>query len=61
MNRWIVAVLSATKAVAKRKPEKYQAFAGFEPMTSAMPLQQSWVLNLFQAFVLLDPWYSELR
>ena len=28
-------------AVAKRKPEKIQACTGFEPLTSAIPVQRS--------------------
>ena len=31
----IIAVVKATFAVAKRKPEKIQACTGFEPLTSA--------------------------
>ena len=33
--------MDATFAVAKRKPEKVQACMGFEPMTSAIPVQRS--------------------
>ena len=31
-------VESAIYAIAKMRPEKYQAFAGFEPLTSAIKL-----------------------
>ena len=43
-----MAVIYATFAVAKRKPEtkKIQAGTGFEPLTSAIPS-----LNFFQAFL----------
>ena len=38
----IIAVIDATFAVAKRKPKKKnQAFTGFEPLTSAIPVQRS--------------------
>ena len=33
----IIAVIDATFAVAKRKPEKIQVCTGFEPLTSAIP------------------------
>ena len=33
----IIAVIDATFAVAKRKPEKIQPCTGFEPLTSAIP------------------------
>ena len=33
----IIAVIDATFAVAKRKPEKIQACTRFEPLTSAIP------------------------
>ena len=33
----IIAVIDATFAVVKRKPEKIQACTGFEPLTSAIP------------------------
>ena len=37
----IIAVIYATYAVAKRKPEKkIQACTGFEPLTSAIPVQR---------------------
>ena len=34
----IIAVIYATFAAAKRKPEKNQACTGFEPLTSAIPV-----------------------
>ena len=37
----IIAVVYATFADAKRKPEKLQACTGFEPLTSAIPVQSS--------------------
>ena len=38
----IIAVIYATYAVPKRKPEKkIQACTGFEPLTSAIPVQRS--------------------
>ena len=37
----IIAVIDTTFAVVKRKPEKNQACMGFEPMTSAIPVQRS--------------------
>ena len=37
----IIAVVKATFAFAKRKPEKIQACTGFEPLTSAIPVQRS--------------------
>ena len=37
----IIAVIDATFAVAKRKPEKIQACIGFEPLNSAIPVQHS--------------------
>ena len=45
----IIAVVDATSAVAKRKPEKkVQAFTGFEPLTFAIPVQRStiWAYKL---------------
>ena len=36
-----IAVIYATYAVAKKKPEKIQARTGFEPLTSAIPVQRS--------------------
>ena len=46
--RKITAVMYATFAVAKRKPEKkkIQACTGFEPLTSAMPVQRSAMIFL---------------
>ena len=42
MNKWkIIAVIYATLAVAKIKSEEIQAWTGFEPMTSAIPVQRS--------------------
>ena len=56
MNRWksymrtagwritwkkIIAVIDATFAAAKRRPDKIQACTGFEPLTSAIPVQRS--------------------
>ena len=38
----IIAVIDTTYAVVKRKPEKKnQACTGFEPVTSAIPVQHS--------------------
>ena len=37
----IIAVIYATFAAAKRKREKIQACTGFEPLTSAIPVQRS--------------------
>ena len=37
----IIAVIYTTFTVGKRKPEKIQACTGFEPMTSAIPVQRS--------------------
>ena len=37
----IIAVIYATFAVAKRKPEKIQACTGFEPLNSAIEVQRS--------------------
>ena len=37
----IIAVIDATFLVAKRKSEKIQACTGFEPLTSAIPMQRS--------------------
>ena len=38
----IIAVLYATFAVAKRKPEKDSGlYSGFDPLTSAIPVQRS--------------------
>ena len=37
----IVAVINATYAVAKRKPEKKIRFAGIRTLTSAIPVQRS--------------------
>ena len=37
----IIAVLDTTFAVVERKPEKIQACTGFEPLTSAIPVQRS--------------------
>ena len=37
----ITAVTYATFAVAKRKAENIQASMGFEPLTSAIPVQRS--------------------
>ena len=36
-----IAVIYATFAVTKRMPEKIQARTGFEPLTSAIPVQPS--------------------
>ena len=36
----IIAVIDATFAVARRKPENIQACAGIEPLTSAIPMQR---------------------
>ena len=33
-------LLNATFAVVKRKPEKIQAYLGFKPLTSAIPVQR---------------------
>ena len=45
--RKITAVMYATFAVAKRKPEKkIQACTGFEPLTSAIPVQRSAMIFL---------------
>ena len=42
IRRKIIAVIYATFAVAKRKPEKKnQAYTGFEPLTSQIPVQRS--------------------
>ena len=37
----IIAVIYANFADAKRKPEKLQSCTGFEPLTSAIPVQSS--------------------
>ena len=37
----IIAVIYANFADAKRKPEKLQGCTGFEPLTSAIPVQSS--------------------
>ena len=37
-DKKIIAVIDATFAVAKRKPEKIQACTGFEPLTFAIPV-----------------------
>ena len=37
----IITVIDITFAVVKRKPDKNQACTGFEPMTSAIPVQRS--------------------
>ena len=37
----IIAVIDATFVIAKRKSEKIQACTGFEPLTSAIPMQRS--------------------
>ena len=37
----IIAVIDTTFAVVKRKPEKNQAYTGFEPMTPTIPVQGS--------------------
>ena len=37
----IIAVIDATFVVVKRKSEKIQACTGFEPLTSAIPMQRS--------------------
>ena len=37
----IITVIDITFAVVKRKPVKNQACTGFEPMTSAIPVQRS--------------------
>jgi len=52
----IVAVVRTALAVVKLKVEKIQAWAGFEPVTSAMPVQcfanwaikptESWLFTL---------------
>ena len=36
----IIAVIDATFAVVKRKPEEIQACTGFEPLTSVIPVQR---------------------
>ena len=41
----IIAVIDATFAVAKRKPEKIQACTGFEPLTSAIPTALNQLLS----------------
>ena len=46
----IIAVINVTFAAAKRKPEKIQACTGFEPLTSAIPVQRSTNNFFFQAF-----------
>ena len=40
-KRKMSAVIDATFAAAKRKPGKIQACTGFEPLTSALPVQRS--------------------
>ena len=40
-----IAVIDATFAVAKRKPEKIQACTEFGPLTSAIPVQRSYQLS----------------
>ena len=41
-----MAVIDATFAVVKRKPEKKNhACTGFKPLTSAMPVQHSYQLS----------------
>ena len=42
---WIIAVIDATFAAAKRKLEKIQACTGFEPLTSAIPVQRSYQMS----------------
>ena len=37
-DKKIIAVIDATLAFAKRKPEKIQACTGFEPLTFAIPV-----------------------
>ena len=37
----IIAVTYTTSAVVKLEPEKIQAWTGFEPVTSAIPVQCS--------------------
>ena len=37
----IIPVIDATFAAAKRRPDKIQACTGFEPLTSAIPVQRS--------------------
>ena len=36
-----IVVIDATFVVSKRKSEKIQACTGFEPLTSAIPMQRS--------------------
>ena len=40
-KNFIAVVVDASFAVAKRKPEKFQACSGFQPLTSAIPVQRS--------------------
>ena len=44
-GRKIIAVIDATFAVANRKPEKIQAFTGFEPLASVIPVQRPYQLS----------------
>ena len=37
----ILAAMNTTKLVAEMRPEKIQARLGFEPMSSAIPVQRS--------------------
>ena len=39
----ICAAMNTTEVVVEIMPEKIQASMGFEPMTSAIPVQRSWV------------------
>ena len=64
----IFAVMNATWAVVKIRPEKIQDRAGFEPMTSAIPMQfstnwankptRSWLLCWFHKNPLSDEWMT---
>ena len=47
----IIAVINVTFAAAKRKPEKIQACTGFEPLTSAIPVQRSTNNFFFSGFL----------
>ena len=40
-RKTIIVVIDTTFAIVKRKPEKNKACTGFEPMTSAIPVQRS--------------------
>ena len=39
----ILAAMNTTEVVVEIRPEKIPASMGFEPMTSAIPVQRSWV------------------